>query len=296
MRIRNVEIRTKPSSPERQKHLMGAPQAVIALALDHPDGHVIPFHWHSRAQLLYASAGVMTVTTGSGVWVLPPLRAMWVPALTEHQIRASGHLSMRTLYIKPDAVRDFPPSCRIVSVSALLRELIVYSTTLSRFYEPGGHAGRIMSLILDLIRFRDPVPLDLPIPRDPRLRKIFDQMSGHPDDGRTIEEWGARVGATGRTLSRLFRAETGMSFHQWRQQLRLLAAMRLLGQGEPVTNIALDVGYSSLSAFVSVFRKALGVTPGRYFRSDTAARSGAAGVKGALPPWPDRTFKPLSGQ
>ena len=104
---------------------MGAPQAVIALALDHPDGHVIPFHWHSRAQLLYASAGVMTVTTGSGVWVLPPLRAMWVPALTEHQIRASGHLSMRTLYIKPDAVRDFPPSCRMVSVSALLRELIV---------------------------------------------------------------------------------------------------------------------------------------------------------------------------
>ena len=274
MRIKNVEIRTKPSSPERQKHLMGAPQAVIALALDHPDGHVIPFHWHSRAQLLYASAGVMTVTTGSGVWVLPPLRAMWVPALTEHQIRASGHLSMRTLYIKPDAVRDFPPSCRIVSVSALLRELIVYSTTLSRFYEPGSHAGRIMSLILDLIRFRDPVPLDLPIPRDPRLRKIFDQMSGHPDDGRTIEEWGARVGATGRTLSRLFRAETGMTFHQWRQQLRLLAAMRLLGQGQPVTNIALDVGYSSLSAFVSVFRKALGVTPGRYFRSDTAELSG----------------------
>ena len=191
---------------------MDAPQAVIALALDHPDGHVIPFHWHSRAQLLYASTGVMTVTTGSGVWVLPPLRAMWVPALTEHQIRASGRLSMRTLYIKPDAVRDFPPSCRIVSVSPLLRELIVYSTTLSRFYEPGSHAGRIMSLILDLIRFRDPVPLDLPIPRDPRLRKIFDQMSGHPADGRTIEEWGARVGATGRTLSRLFRAETGMTF------------------------------------------------------------------------------------
>ena len=88
---------------------MDAPQAVIALALDHPDGHVIPFHWHSRAQLLYASTGVMTVTTGSGVWVLPPLRAMWIPAFTEHQIRASGHLSMRTLYIKPDAVRDFPP-------------------------------------------------------------------------------------------------------------------------------------------------------------------------------------------
>jgi AraC-like DNA-binding protein len=131
-----------------------------------------------------------------------------------------------------------------------------------------------MSLILEIIQFSSPAPLDLPIPRDPRLRKIFEQLSGHPADGRTIEAWGARVGATGRTLSRLFRAETGMSFHQWRQQLRLLEALRLLGRGEPVTNIALDVGYSSLSAFVSVFRKALGVTPGRYFRSDTAEFAG----------------------
>jgi quercetin dioxygenase-like cupin family protein len=93
MRIKNVEKRTKPSSPERQKHLMGAPQAVIALALDHPDGHVIPFHWHSRAQLLYASAGVMTVTTGSGVWVLPPLRAIlphclrFCPASGTHRVQ-----------------------------------------------------------------------------------------------------------------------------------------------------------------------------------------------------------------
>ena len=248
---------------------MEAPQAVIALALDEPDGHRIPLHWHSRAQLLYASEGVMTVTTDSGVWVLPPLRAMWIPAFTEHHIRASGRLSMRTLYIRPDAVRDFPPSCRIVSVSPLLRELLVYSTTLPRDYGPGSHAGRVMGVILDLIRFSDPVPLDLPIPRDPRLRKIFDRLMNVPAEGRTLEQWGRRVGATGRTLSRLFRAETGMSFHQWRQQLRLLQALRLLGRGDPITSVALDVGYGSLSAFVSVFRKTLGVTPGRYFRSDS---------------------------
>ena len=253
---------------------MGASQAVIALALDEPDGHRIPLHWHSRAQLLYASAGVMTVTTDSGVWVLPPLRAMWIPAFTEHHIRASGHLSMRTLYIRPDAARDFPPACRIVSVSPLLRELIVYSTTLPRLYEPGSHAERVMRLILDLLRFSDPVPLDLPIPRDPRLRKIFDRLSGHPAETGTLEQWGLRVGATGRTLSRLFRAETGMSFHQWRQQLKLLEALRLLGRGEPITNVALDVGYSSLSAFVSAFRKALGVTPGKYFRSETVPSAG----------------------
>ncbi|HET6489305.1 MAG TPA: helix-turn-helix transcriptional regulator [Syntrophales bacterium] len=249
---------------------MNAPQAVIALALDHPDGHVIPFHWHSRAQLLYASTGVMTVTTGSGVWVLPPLRAMWIPAFTEHSIRTSGHLSMRTLYLKPDAARNLPSACRIVSVCPLLRELIVFSTTLPRFYEPGSLAGRTMALIVDLLEFRDTVPLDLPIPRDPRLRKIFDLLSVQPADGRTVEDWGVRVGASGRTLSRLFRSETGMSFHQWRQQLRLLEATRLLGQGESVTNIALDVGYNSLSAFVSVFRRTLGVTPGRYFRGDSA--------------------------
>jgi AraC-like DNA-binding protein/quercetin dioxygenase-like cupin family protein len=273
MKIKNIEKRTNPSSPEHQKQLMGASQAIIALALDYPDGHVIPKHWHSRAQLLYASTGVMTVTTGSGVWVLPPLRAMWIPACTEHSIRASGSLSMRTLYIKPDAAANFPQACRVVSVSAVLRELIIYSTSLPRFYEPGSLAGRVMTLILDLIRFRDTVPLDLPIPRDARLKKIFDLLSSHPADGRTLEEWGLRVGATGRTLSRFFRAETGMTFHQWRQQLRLLEATRLLGKGEPVTAIALDVGYNSLSAFVSVFRKVLGVTPGRYFRDQTSASS-----------------------
>jgi AraC-like DNA-binding protein len=169
-----------------------------------------------------------------------------------------------------DAARNLPSACRIVSVSPLLRELIVFSTTLPRFYEPGSLAGRTMALIVDLLEFRDTVPLDLPIPRDPRLRKIFDLLSGQPADGRTVEDWGVRVGASGRTLSRLFRSETGMSFHQWRQQLRLLEATRLLGQGESVTNIALDVGYSSLSAFVSVFRKTLGVTPGRYFRGECA--------------------------
>lgn len=274
MKTRNVENRTKPRSPERQKYLMNAPQAVIALALDEPDGHRIPLHWHSRAQLLYASEGVMTVTTASGVWVLPPLRAMWVPAFTEHHIRASGHLSMRTLYIRPDAARNFPTACRIVSVSPLLRELIVYSTTLPRFYEAGGHAEHVMRLILELIRFSDPAPLDLPIPRDARLRKIYDRLASYPSESRTLEQWGVRVGATGRTLSRLFRAETGMSFHQWRQQLRLLEALRLLGRGEPITNVALDVGYSSLSAFVSVFRKTLGVTPGRYFRNERSAPAG----------------------
>ncbi len=261
---------------------MGAPQDVIALALDRPDGHRIPLHWHSRAQLLYASAGVMTVTTASGVWVLPPLRAMWIPARTEHHIRASGPLSMRTLYIRPGAARGFPPSCRIVSVSPLLRELIVYSTTLPRLYDSGSHAERVMMLILELIRFSDPVPLDLPIPRDRRLRTIFDELSANPSDGRTLEQWGLRVGATGRTLSRLFRAETGMSFHPWRQQLRLLEALRLLGRGDPITNIAIDVGYSSLSAFVSVFRKSLGVTPGKYFRDEASAFSG--GLAGRADP------------
>jgi AraC-like DNA-binding protein/quercetin dioxygenase-like cupin family protein len=274
MKKKNVEKRTRQFPPERQKQLMGAPQAVIALALDYPDGHEIPLHWHSRGQFLYASTGVMTVTTGGGVWVLPPLRAMWIPAFTEHRIRAAGHLAMRTLYIKPESAADFPLECRIVPVSTLLRELVVYSTTLPRFYEPGSHAEHVLTLVLELMQFRDTIPLDLSIPRDPRLRKIFDQLSADPSDGRTMEEWGMRVGATGRTLSRLFRAETGMSFHQWRQQLRLLEATRLLGQGEPVTNIALDVGYNSLSAFVSVFRRALGVTPGRYFRNDAVSSPG----------------------
>jgi len=143
------------------------------MAKEFPNGHLIPFHRHARSQLLYASSGVMTVSTARGIWVVPPLRAVWIPAFTNHQIGCSGKLSMRTLYIKPEVSSNLPSDCCVVAIPPLMRELILYAVMLPRLYEPNSPEERIMKVILDLIRTLKVAPLDLPIPGDARLQRIY---------------------------------------------------------------------------------------------------------------------------
>lgn len=242
------------------------PRPIVAVAKEFPSGHLIPQHQHSRSQFLYASSGVMTVKTNRGMWVVPPLRAVWVPANTLHEIEVSGHLSMRTLYIDPTVFSGPSRECCVIAVTPLLRELILYAITLPQLYPEGGEEERLLTVILDQISSVDMASLELPIPEDQRLKKIYDLLSATPGDNRTLDEWGKIIGATGRTLARHFRRETGMSFGQWRQQVRILEALRRLGMNEPVTTVAIDLGYDSPSAFISMFKKTLGQTPGRYFR------------------------------
>jgi len=247
------------------KEITRVPRPIVAMAKEFPAGHLIPFHQHSRSQLLYASSGVMTVETGSGMWVVPPLRAVWIPAHTRHQINVSGDLSMRTLYIDPTFFPGPSEGCCVISVSPLLKELNLHAMGLPRLYPLNGPEERLLLVILDQIRNMHTAPLELPIPEDARVKKIYKHLATYPGDGRTLADWGKAVGATRRTLTRLFRRETGMSFGQWRQQLRILEALRRLGRKEPVTTVALDLGYDSPSAFISMFKKVLGNTPGQYF-------------------------------
>ncbi len=242
------------------------PRPIVAVAKEFPSGHLIPRHQHSRSQFLYASSGVMTVKTNRGMWVVPPLRAVWIPANTFHEIEVSGHLSMRTLYIDPTVFSGPSTECCVIAVTPLLRELILYAITLPQLYPEGEGEERLLTVILDQISSVDMASLELPIPEDQRLKKIYDLLSASPGDNRTLDEWGKIIGATGRTLARHFRRETGMSFGQWRQQVRILEALRRLGMNEPVTTVAIDLGYDSPSAFISMFKKTLGQTPGRYFR------------------------------
>ena len=152
-----------------------------------------------------------------------------------------------------------------MAVSPLLKELILYAVGLPRLYPLGGQEERLFKVLLDQISNMRITPLKLQIPVDGRLRKIYAHLSRHPGDNRTLEDWGKKVGATGRTLSRRFRLETGMSFVQWRQQIRILEALKKLGKKESVTAVAMELGYDSPSAFISMFKKAVGKTPGRYF-------------------------------
>lgn len=265
MKPRNIAKETEWAAPVRVAPLEEVARPVIARATDYPDGHLIDAHWHPRAQLLYARSGIMTVTTADGVFVVPPQRAVWVPARMVHRVRASGRLEMRSLYIDDESLPTLPPRCSVVNVTPLLRELVLAAMALPKRYPLGGREERVMSLILDEIRTMRTASLHLPEPRDRRLKRIAEALRAEPGDGRTIAAWGRIVGASARTLARRFKAETGLSFAAWRQQARLLAALVRLAGGAAVTAVALDLGYASPSAFIAMFKRALGSTPGRYF-------------------------------
>jgi AraC-like DNA-binding protein len=238
---------------------------VRAYARTYPKGFDIALHRHAWGQLIYARSGVMTVTVAGpaegGSWVVPPQRALWVPAETDHWIRCGTQLSMRTLYVAP-ATRALPVRCCVVNVPPLLRELI-----LAAVEAPGPPRRRrlLTALILDEIRAATVAPLHLPEPTDPRLVRITGAIREQPGDARTLGAWAREAGASTRTLSRLFLAETGMTFRQWQRQARLLAALVRLAEGTSVTAVAFELGYESPSAFISAFRRALGRTPRRYF-------------------------------
>ncbi len=267
MKTKNISKGTKRDSSDDIEDLMRIPRPVVTMSKEYPNGHLIEFHQHERSQLLYASSGVMTVETKSSIWVVPPLRAVWIPAGTRHRIKVTGHLYMRTLYILPDHWPSAPQECCVVSVSPLLKELILHAVGLAKLYPSGSPEERIMDVILDQIRNMDVKPLNFDIPKEERLKRIFKGLSENPGDKKTLDEWGKKIGATKRTLTRLFQSETGMSFGQWRQQIRILESLKRLAVDEPVTSIAIDLGYDSPSAFISMFKKAMGSTPGQYYSS-----------------------------
>lgn len=209
----------------------------------------------------------MTVTTPSAAFVVPPQRAVWMPGGVTHRIDARSDLAMRTLYIEINEATDLPSEVCVLQVSPLLRELVVAAVAADTEYEPDSPQSRIMAVILDQISAQPVVSLALPMPTDSRLLRLAQALIANPADQRDLGEWAIEVGASKRTLTRLFPAQTGMSFRSWRQQRRLLRALELLALGDNVTTVALELGYENTSAFISMFRRCLGATPARYLNT-----------------------------
>jgi AraC-like DNA-binding protein/mannose-6-phosphate isomerase-like protein (cupin superfamily) len=245
-------------------HLEALPQPVVAYGRDLGEGETLPFHQHRRAQLVYASSGVMTVTTPFAAYVVPPQRAVWMPGGVSHRIDARGNVAMRTLYIEATKTAGLPEQVCVLQVSPLLRELIVSAVASGPSYEPNTAQSRMMSVILDQICAQPVASLCLPLPTDSRPLRVANALIDNPADPRDLPDWAKDVGASTRTLSRLFTAQTGMTFRAWRQQRRLLRALELLASGSNVTTVALELGYDNTSAFIAMFRRCLGTTPARY--------------------------------
>ena len=253
--------------PSHPGNLEDPLRPIAPLAIDYEGSSLRPWHHHRRGQLLYADQGVMRVSTAAGAWVVAPEQAVWVPPGVEHQVGHSTGIAMRTLYIDPDvAARELPGECCVVAIPVLLRQLILRAMEIGLDYRPDSAGARVMAVILDELRNLAPEPLHLPTPRDPRLKKIAEALLADPADGRALAGWAKAAGASERTLARLFVKETGMTFGAWRERLRLTTAVARLAEGEAVTSVAYDLGYQSPSAFIAMFRRSLGDTPGRYLK------------------------------
>jgi AraC-like DNA-binding protein/mannose-6-phosphate isomerase-like protein (cupin superfamily) len=240
------------------------PRPIAVLVDEYVPGYLDPRHRHERAQLIYGCAGVALVTAGHTSFVVPPQRAVWVPAGVEHEVYMRGHVSCRTLYITPDAHPHLPTTCRVIEVSDLLRELILEAVNLPIEYDLDGRDGRLMALILDEIVAMKTTPLHAPMPRDGRLLRICTTIMRDPAQGDHLDQWAHAAGMGRRTFTRTFRRETGVSFASWRQTVRLMEALSRLAMGESVTGVAFEVGYGSSSAFTAMFRRTFGVAPTRY--------------------------------
>lgn len=225
-------------------------------------GGAIDAHRHDDHQIVYAARGVLAVTTGAGTWVAPATRAVWVPAGTVHAHRAHGGLDLHLVGLpatENPLGLDVPT---VLTVGPLLRELILAHTRGPAADSPVRR--RLRAVLLDQLRASPQEPVHLPTPTAPVLRALCAILLAAPGDSRTLVELGRQVGASDRTLSRLFTSDLGMTFPQWRTQLRLYRALVLLADDVPVTTVAHACGWSSASAFIDVFRRAYGHTPGTH--------------------------------
>lgn len=240
------------------------PRPITALVRNQTAGEYNPPHTHRHGQLLYAISGVMRVATRGGLWFLPPKRALWIPAGEEHDQLMLSPVKMRSIYVDADVATSFGENCRVVDVSPLLRELILVLASEPIEYLLEGRNGHVVALILSELESARTLPLQIPWPVDRRLLVVCNAILDTPGQARNVDYWADKVGASSRTLIRLFLKETGLTFRHWVQQVRLASALNRLEKGESIGLIARDLGYVSASAFSAMFRRAMGECPRAY--------------------------------
>jgi AraC-like DNA-binding protein len=238
-----------------------APRPMAGYAHDYDTGHDTGLHRHPRAQLLFATAGVMRIATEAALFTVPPGTGLWVPADTLHGVRMDGPVRMRALFLRADAAASGPAVPTVIAVTPLLRELILTVCGEPVVWDARGPIRLVAALVLHEIGRAGTRPLSLPACRDARLARVAAALVADPTDQRDLYEYAGVAGASVRTLARLFRAETGMSFQQWRRQLRMTEALAQIAQGVLPARVAPAVGYASVPAFGAAFRETFGTTP-----------------------------------
>ncbi len=250
-----------------------AVRPIVGEVWDHPGPRRVPRHSHGRGQLIYPERGSVSVETDDALFVVPPHRAVWVPPAMPHAAWYPREVAFRGIFIARDLCAGLPARCVVVQVDPLTRELIRTAAQTPWDYPEAGPEARLMKVLLDRLIALPASPLRLPDGKDERVRRVMQALRANPADERALGGWAKMVHVSERTLARRFLADTGLSFTAWRQQLRVVVALERLAAGDPVTTVALDLGYRTPGSFTTMFKKALGVPPSAYF--------GEAGFDGA---------------
>lgn len=236
---------------------------VRSLAVTYQSGHCVDPHRHPWAQLIFARCGVMEVVSDDHLWTVPPTRAIWIPAGVTHGIVMRGEVALRTLYLAPNLASGIDRKLGVVEIVPLLSEMIMHIAATGMLDAIVPSHERLSLLLVDLVGEARGMDLMLPLPRDPRARRVADHLLARPADPGGLTQLATMAGASLRTLERTFASELGMTIGTWRQKARLVHASAALAAGSSVTNAAIDCGYESTSAFIAAFRKQFGITPGR---------------------------------
>ena len=234
------------------------PRAVAVMPKTYATGMVLDRHFHPRAQLLYATAGLMMASAEDGTWVVPEGDALWIPPCLPHAVATHGAVSMCSAYLDPAAVTGYPTLCRVIAVSPLLASALTALAEEPVLYAEGGRGGHLAALVLDEIGRAPATPLTLPLPSDPRLRRVCLGIIEDPASEDDLDAWADHAGASRRTLTRGFRAETGLSFGDWRARARVIRALALTAEGRSPRAVAAAVGYRSAQALRTTMARVLG--------------------------------------
>lgn len=237
----------------------------VARNLDFADyAAEVPAHAHRKGQMILALHGAVTCTADNQLWIVPPNCGIWIPGGTPHSARATSNARLSYLFVEPGAAK-LPDHCCALSASPMIRAMIDRLTLEGDGYLPGSHAARLARVLLDELAEMPHERFNLPVSTHPKIRAIADALTANPSDRATQAEWAKRVAMSERSLSRLLVRETGLTFGRWRQQLHLIIALRDLAGGASVQAVAATLGYESVNAFITMFQKALGETPARFF-------------------------------
>jgi len=241
---------------------------VVGIAAD-VGQHDSGMHRHQKAQLLYAPLGCMNITLDNTQCILPPTKAAWIPAGVEHSVTMRNVVAYRSVYFDTQTFTRLPQGVRIISVNTLLQALIE-RMAMWEWDKPSEEQEAVTTLFIEELAAAPLEPLLLPLPSDPRLKSWLSALQSGDELPLALKTMAKGIGASEKTISRIFSKQTGMPYQAWRQQWRLHGAIERLALGNPVSQVAFSLGFSSDSAFISFFKQHLGNTPSQYMKAKSS--------------------------